>query len=129
MAHQLIGDMTTTWKPEDFADEFTSAIHKLAAQRVEAGKTEKVTPLEGESRATGVEQRGRPDRAVEEEPGVAQADEEGGRRDGCCRRSCHPGEESHDEKRGEEGAEETRRVIVRSVAARGHEAARSGDGS
>jgi DNA end-binding protein Ku len=49
MARQLVGDMTATWKPEDFADEFTGAIHKLAAQRVEAGKTEKVTPLEGEA--------------------------------------------------------------------------------
>jgi DNA end-binding protein Ku len=49
MARQLIGDMTAKWKPEEFADEFTSAIHKLAAQRVEAGKTEQVTSLEGEA--------------------------------------------------------------------------------
>ncbi|HZV92734.1 MAG TPA: Ku protein [Caldimonas sp.] len=48
MARQLIGDMTTAWKPDAFADEFTSAIHKLAARRVEAGKTEKVTELEDE---------------------------------------------------------------------------------
>jgi DNA end-binding protein Ku len=51
MARQLIGDMTAPWKPNEFADEFTAAIHKLAAQRVEAGKTEKVTPLEGEAAA------------------------------------------------------------------------------
>ena len=48
MARQLIGDMTSRWKPEDFADKFTDAIHALAAQRVEAGDTEKVTSLEGE---------------------------------------------------------------------------------
>jgi DNA end-binding protein Ku len=46
MARQLIGDMTTAWRPETFADEFTEAIHKLAAARVKAGKTEKVTVLE-----------------------------------------------------------------------------------
>ena len=49
MARQLIGDMTTAWKPDAFADEFTSAIHKLAARRVEAGKTSKVTPLEDDA--------------------------------------------------------------------------------
>ncbi len=49
MARQLVGDMTTTWKPDDFADEFTAAIHKLAAQRVSAGKTEKVTAVEDEA--------------------------------------------------------------------------------
>lgn len=48
MARQLIGDMTSSWKPDDFADKFTDAIHALAAQRVEAGDTEKVTSLEGE---------------------------------------------------------------------------------
>jgi DNA end-binding protein Ku len=49
MARQLIGDMTTAWKPDEFTDDFTSAIHKLAAARVSAGKTEKVTSLEGEA--------------------------------------------------------------------------------
>ncbi|MDQ2928607.1 MAG: Ku protein [Caldimonas sp.] len=49
MARQLIGDMTGPWKPKEFADEFTTAIRKLAARRVEAGKTEKVTPLEDEA--------------------------------------------------------------------------------
>ena len=48
MARQLIGDMTSAWKPEDYADEFTTAIHALAAKRVDAGKTEKVTSLEGD---------------------------------------------------------------------------------
>jgi DNA end-binding protein Ku len=48
MARQLIGDMTSAWKPDDYAEEFTSAIHALAAKRVQAGKTEKVTSLEGD---------------------------------------------------------------------------------
>ena len=48
MARQLIGNMTSKWKPGAFADEFTSAIHALAAQRVEAGKTEKVTAIEAD---------------------------------------------------------------------------------
>ena len=46
MAVQLVRDMTGAWKPSDYADKFTSAIHALAAQRVKAGATEKVTPLE-----------------------------------------------------------------------------------
>ena len=46
MAVQLVRDMTGKWNPEDYADKFTTAIHALAAQRVKAGKTEKVTPLE-----------------------------------------------------------------------------------
>jgi len=46
MAVQLIRDMTGPWQPEAYADKFTSAIHALAAQRVKAGKTEQVTPLE-----------------------------------------------------------------------------------
>jgi DNA end-binding protein Ku len=46
MAVQLIRDMTGKWKPADYADKFTTAIHALAAKRLKAGKTEKVTPLE-----------------------------------------------------------------------------------
>jgi len=48
MARQLIGDMTSEWNPDHYADEFTSAIHALAARRVKAGKTEQVTSLEGD---------------------------------------------------------------------------------
>ncbi len=48
MAVQLIRDMTGDWKPKDYADKFTAAIHALAAQRVKAGKTETVTSLEGD---------------------------------------------------------------------------------
>ncbi len=51
MARQLIGDMTGQWQPKDYADKFTAAIHALAARRVKAGKTEKVTSLEGEAQA------------------------------------------------------------------------------
>lgn len=51
MAVQLVRDMTGVWQPDAYADKFTEAIHALAAQRVEAGKTEKVTPLEGEAPA------------------------------------------------------------------------------
>jgi DNA end-binding protein Ku len=49
MAVQLIRDMSGAWKPSDYADKFTHAIHALAAQRVKAGKTEKVTSLEGDA--------------------------------------------------------------------------------
>jgi DNA end-binding protein Ku len=51
MASQLIKEMTVPWKPEEFSDKFTTAIHALAAQRVAAGKTEKVTALEDEAPA------------------------------------------------------------------------------
>ena len=51
MAVQLIRDMAGDWNPADYHDKFTAAIHALAAQRVKAGKTEKVTPLEDESAA------------------------------------------------------------------------------
>jgi DNA end-binding protein Ku len=46
MALQLVRNMTGKWKPADYTDKFTSAIHALAAKRVKAGATEKVTPLE-----------------------------------------------------------------------------------
>jgi DNA end-binding protein Ku len=47
MARQLIADMTVPWRPDALADEFTEAIHALAAKRVGAGKTQKVTSLDG----------------------------------------------------------------------------------
>jgi DNA end-binding protein Ku len=53
MALQLIRDMTGEWKPAAYTDKFTSAIHALAAQRVKAGATEKVTPLEDAGAAPG----------------------------------------------------------------------------
>ena len=48
MARQLVGEMTQAWKPQDYADQFTEAIHALAAKRVQAGQTTQVTPLETE---------------------------------------------------------------------------------
>jgi DNA end-binding protein Ku len=53
MALQLIRDMTGKWDPSAYTDKFTSAIHALAAQRVKAGETEKVTPLEDASAVPG----------------------------------------------------------------------------
>jgi DNA end-binding protein Ku len=46
MAQQLIGDMTEPWKPEEFTDRFTEAIHALVARKAAAGETEAVTPFE-----------------------------------------------------------------------------------
>jgi DNA end-binding protein Ku len=46
MAGQLVKEMTQKYKPEDYADRFTDAIHQLIARKVKAGKTEKVEPLE-----------------------------------------------------------------------------------
>ena len=40
--------MTSPWKPEAYEDKFTAAIHELAAQRVKAGDTEQVTPIEAD---------------------------------------------------------------------------------
>jgi DNA end-binding protein Ku len=47
MAVQLVRDMTGEWRPADYSEKFTSAIHALAASRLKAGKTEQVTSLEG----------------------------------------------------------------------------------
>lgn len=46
MAAQLIEEMTTPWKSEAYADTFAAAIDALVEQKVSAGKTEQVTPLE-----------------------------------------------------------------------------------
>ena len=46
MAEQLVKDMSAKWNPGDFRDEFKDAIMKLVDQRVKAGNTETVTPLE-----------------------------------------------------------------------------------
>ena len=47
MAAQLIGDMTGRWNAADYTDRFTDAVHALVNRKVEAGETERVTPLEG----------------------------------------------------------------------------------
>lgn len=46
MASQLIQEMTTKWKPEDYADKFSDAIRELVARKVKAGDTETVEPVE-----------------------------------------------------------------------------------
>lgn len=46
MAGQLVEDMSAKWDPDDYKDEFKDAIMKLVEQRVKAGKTETVAPLE-----------------------------------------------------------------------------------
>jgi len=51
MARQLVSDMTRHFKPDDYEDRFSEAIHALAASRVKAGKTTQVTSLEGEPEA------------------------------------------------------------------------------
>ena len=52
MAAQLIADMTAPWKAEEHVDAFAAAVHSLVNQKVAAGDTKTVTPLE-ESRADG----------------------------------------------------------------------------
>jgi len=51
MARQLVSDMTRRFRPDDYADRFSEAIHALAASRVKAGKTAQVTSLESEPEA------------------------------------------------------------------------------
>lgn len=46
MAKKLIGEMTSDWAPEQFKDEFTSAIHALVQQKAKAGDKATVAPLE-----------------------------------------------------------------------------------
>lgn len=53
MAAQLIKDMTGKWKAGDYTDTFSTAVHKLVKQKVKAGKTETVTPLEDTASETG----------------------------------------------------------------------------
>jgi DNA end-binding protein Ku len=51
MAAQLVSEMVTDWKPEQYEDRFSSAIHELAARKVDAGETEQVAPLESQDDA------------------------------------------------------------------------------
>ncbi|MES2582755.1 MAG: Ku protein [Pseudomonadota bacterium] len=46
MAAQLIEEMTTPWHSDAYADTFATAIDELVKQKVGAGKTQQVTPLE-----------------------------------------------------------------------------------
>ena len=53
MAQQLVSDMSAKWNPDDYKDEFRDAVMKLVDQRVKAGKTETVTPLEDTHESQG----------------------------------------------------------------------------
>jgi DNA end-binding protein Ku len=46
MAAQLIHDMTGKWKAGAYTETFSVAVQKLVSQKVKAGETETVTPLE-----------------------------------------------------------------------------------
>jgi DNA end-binding protein Ku len=46
MAGQLIDELTTKWKAGEYTDRFAEEIKKLIAEKVKAGKTHEVTPLE-----------------------------------------------------------------------------------
>ena len=46
MAQQLIAQMTSAWKPQDFKDDFTTAILALVHQKAKAGDKATVQPLE-----------------------------------------------------------------------------------
>ena len=46
MGEQLVDDMTSTWKPEEFTDVFREQILKLVDAKVKAGETEEVAALE-----------------------------------------------------------------------------------
>jgi DNA end-binding protein Ku len=53
MAGQLIEELTTEWKPDDYSDKFKEAVMALIAQKAEAGESKKVTPLEEADDAGG----------------------------------------------------------------------------
>ena len=46
MAGQLIDELTTKWKAGEYTDRFAEEIKKLITEKVKAGKTHEVTPLE-----------------------------------------------------------------------------------
>lgn len=50
MAAQLISDMTGKWKPADYTENFSAAVHKLVNRKIKAGETESVTPVEDGSK-------------------------------------------------------------------------------
>jgi len=55
MAEQLVKDMSSDWKPEDFKDEFKHEVMKLVAKKVKAGDTETVIQPEEEAPSQGAE--------------------------------------------------------------------------
>jgi DNA end-binding protein Ku len=56
MAEQLVADMSTTFKPDDYRDMFKEEVMKLVHEKVKAGQTESVVQPEAqEERAGGAE--------------------------------------------------------------------------
>jgi DNA end-binding protein Ku len=53
MARKLIDDMTEPFKADRYTDRFVAAVHALVAERVKAGKTQEVKPLEEAADAAG----------------------------------------------------------------------------
>ena len=53
MAAQLISDMTGKWKSDEYADTFSIAVHKLVNQKIKAGETATVTPIEDAPSTSG----------------------------------------------------------------------------
>ena len=53
MAQQLIAEMTAPFKPEDYKDDFTSAIDALVKRKAKAGKKQKVEPFEAAPEPAG----------------------------------------------------------------------------
>ncbi len=98
-AAQRIGDMTGPWKSDDYSEQFSAAILALVSQKVGAGETAMVTPLEVAPAEAGSEHRRRSDRTAGEESGQTQAREQqrgrhpqqqGGHREEACSQGLAP---------------------------------------
>ena len=53
MASQLIAEMTGPFKPDDYADNFSAAVHELVNKKLQAGDTEKPRPVDAEAGEAG----------------------------------------------------------------------------
>jgi DNA end-binding protein Ku len=53
MAEQLVADMSTTFKPDDYRDMFKEEVMKLVHEKVKAGQTESVVQPEAQEERTG----------------------------------------------------------------------------
>ncbi len=53
MANQLITDMTTEWKPDEYKDSFSSSIQTLVNKKIKAGLSTVVTSLEETTETSG----------------------------------------------------------------------------
>lgn len=53
MGEQLVRDMSGAWNPEEFSDSFKEQILKLVEEKVKAGQTETVSPVEKEPGESG----------------------------------------------------------------------------